>query len=219
MTGRRVVSSIRKIKPSGKLLDVGCATGDFLEAALPFYDVTGLELSSWAANIAESRGYTIHKKRLEDLKQPDEYDIVTLWGVIEHFENPQKEISEINRLLKTGGIVCLWTGDLDSTIARLLGKRWWYVQGQHIQLFTKGSLELLMQRSGFSTKQIGIYPYIMTLRSVSKSLQRYKILNALSRLLFDNALIGDFSITINLPGEMFAIFEKVKPLDECNSDL
>lgn len=211
MTAEKVLSVIRRLKPSGKLLDVGCATGDFLDAARKNYAAQGLELSTWAANIAAATGVRIHRQRLSEMQADEQYDIVTLWGVIEHFETPRKEIAEINRLLKTGGLLCLWTGDLDSWIARLLGKRWWYVQGQHIQMFTMGSLEKLMQESGFVRKKMERYPYVMSLRSIAKSLGRYKALGALARLLLDNRLWGDVRITLKLPGEMFGIFEKVAP--------
>lgn len=211
MTAEKVLSVIRRVKPSGKLLDVGCATGDFLDAARKNYDAQGLELSTWAANVAATTGVQIHRQRLSDMQEDGQYDIVTLWGVIEHFETPRKEIAEINRVLKTGGLLCLWTGDLDSWIARLLGKRWWYVQGQHIQMFTMNSLERLMRENGFEKKEMRRYPYVMSLRSIAKSLGRYQVLGALARLLLDNRVLGDVRITLKLPGEMFGIFEKVTP--------
>ena len=211
MTAEKVLSVILRFKPLGKLLDVGCATGDFLDVARKYYNAQGLELSTWAANVAAGTGAHIHRQRLSEMPEGEQYDIVTLWGVIEHFETPRKEIAEINRLLKLGGLLCLWTGDLDSWIARLLGKRWWYVQGQHIQMFTMDSLEKLMLETGFVRKEMTRYPYVMSLRSIAKSLGRYQALGALAHLLLDNRLVGDIRITLKLPGEMFGIFEKVGP--------
>lgn len=214
MTAEKVISVIRPFKRSGKLLDVGCATGDFLKIAKSSYDAEGLELSTWAAEVAASGGTKIHRQRLAELAESAHYDVVTLWGVIEHFETPRKEISEINRLLKEGGLLCLWTGDLDSWLARMLGKRWWYVQGQHIQMFTMQSLTQLMQEHGFVLRHMQHYPYVMSLRSIAKSLGRYRAIGALASMLFDNRLVGDLRITLKLPGEMFGIFEKVTPAEK-----
>ncbi|MBS1227015.1 MAG: methyltransferase family protein [Proteobacteria bacterium] len=211
MTAVKVLSVIRRFKPGGALLDVGCATGDFLDVARESYDAEGLELSKWAADVASRTGAHIYRQRLSDMPENERYDVVTLWGVIEHFETPQVEIAGINRLLKYGGLLCLWTGDLDSWVARFLGKRWWYVQGQHIQMFTMHSLEKLMQENGFVKKEMSRYPYVMSLRSIAKSLSRYKAIGTLASLLLDNSLLGDVRITLKLPGEMFGIFEKVAP--------
>ena len=109
LTAQKVLAVIRNVRPAGRLLDIGCATGDFLSVAMKYYVSEGLELSTWAANVASKIGVTIHRDRLFKISGRDQYDVVTLWGVIEHFENPGQEIAEINRLLKTGGLLCLWT--------------------------------------------------------------------------------------------------------------
>jgi SAM-dependent methyltransferase len=210
-TAEKVLPVLKRLKPNGRLLDVGCATGDFLDVAGRTYEVEGLELSSWAADVASAKGLQIHRKRLGDMDGSGRYDVVSLWGVIEHFERPRLEIQEINRLLKPGGILALWTGNMDSPLARFLGKRWWYIQGQHIQVFTMKSLEKLMEEHGFVRQNMGWYPYVMSLRSLAKSLSRYRGIGAISKLLFDNGIVGELKLTLKLPGEMFAVFEKVAP--------
>ena len=148
-TYEKTIDTIRRFKPQGKLLDVGCASGDFLAVARRNYGVEGLELSRWAAALARERGYAVHACRLSELLQSTLYDVVTMWGVIEHFEFPRHELAEIRRLLTPHGLVCLWTGDIDSLPSRLLGSKWWYVQGQHIQFFSLRSLDGLFASAGF----------------------------------------------------------------------
>ena len=208
-TAARVIQLIRRYKPGGRLLDVGCATGDFLTVAGGHFQVEGLELSDWAAEIAQRSGFLTHRSRLSELAGSDLYDVVTLWGVIEHFEDPVLEVREIRRLLRPGGIVCLWTGDLDSWLARALGRRWWYFQGQHIQYFSRRSIDKLFAQQGFRPLAMRTYPYVMSMRSLAKSLGRYRMLGALAKTLLDNARIGAWKITFRLPGEMFAIYAKV----------
>ena len=86
------------------LLDVGCATGDFLTVARNLgYLVEGLELSKWSSEIARKKGIRVYQKSLKELsdKLPGRYDIITLWGVAEHFEHPLEEISYIKKLLNS----------------------------------------------------------------------------------------------------------------------
>lgn len=208
-TAKRVVTVIRRYKQGGQLLDVGCATGDFLDVANNYFQGEGLELSRWAADISTAKGLIIHRQRLSKFRVEGQYDVVTLWGVIEHFEDPSLEIGEIRRLLRPGGIVCLWTGDVDSVLPRVLGRRWWYFQGQHIQYFSKRSINRLFADKGFMLKEMHTYPYVMTLKSLAKSLSRYKVIGKLAKLLFDNSGIGEWRVTFKLPGEMLAIYEKV----------
>ncbi len=208
MTAKNVIRTIRSIIPSGRLLDVGCATGDFLSIAGEYYLVEGLELSNWSAKLARERGIPIHTCTLDGMKEREVYDIVTLWGVIEHFESPKNEVNNLSRIVKQGGIVCLWTGDSSSWIARFLGRKWWYIQGQHIQLFTKKSLVRVFEDAGFELVMMKKYPFVTNFRSLSKSLKRYSLISAVSCPLLENRVMADRTIPLKLPGEMFAIFRK-----------
>lgn len=211
LTYRKVIKRLLRLFSFGHLLDVGCATGDFLSIAKSHYEVEGLEPSKWACKIAQEREFIVHNCFLNEIKVANLYDIVTLWGVVEHFENPKKEIEHISKLLKIGGYVCLWTGDIESLPARLLGRKWWYIQGQHIQFFSKRSLTKLFNDSGFEKVTINIYPYVATFQSLAASLGRYPYLGKFIRNIVNKcSFIRNFSITLLIPGEMFAIFKKVK---------
>ena len=190
------------------MLDIGCATGDFLSIAQENYTVEGLELSQWSAEIAKKRGFKIHTCTIKELPSDAKFDIVSLWGVIEHFESPKTEVEKIYSILNPGGYVCIWTGDIDSWLARLLGKNWWYIQGQHIQFFSKKSLNRLFSDIGFKTIAIEKYPFTTNLNSLSKSFYRYQRLKSISRIILENRLIRDKTITLKIPGEMFAIYRK-----------
>jgi 2-polyprenyl-3-methyl-5-hydroxy-6-metoxy-1,4-benzoquinol methylase len=121
LTAQKVIERMHGFSKSGRLLDVGCSTGDFLAVAKDFYDVEGLELSEWASDVAAGRDLKIHRCGLDVLssKKQDHYDIITLWAVIEHFEFPEKELKNITKLLKKGGLVCLWTGNAHSILAKI----------------------------------------------------------------------------------------------------
>ena len=207
-TSEVVVNYLLKYKPGGKLLDVGCATGDFIMAAKKYYDAEGLELSGWSGRIAEQRGIKIYRKLLGEMETESEYDIITMWGVIEHFEYPKKEIENIAHILKSGGIVALWTGDISSITAFVMGKKWWYYQGQHIQMFTNKSMKILFENCGFEKVYMGYYPYVITYHSLCNSLSRYPTLLKIFTFIFPRKVFSGMRFILKLPGEMFAVFRK-----------
>lgn len=204
----KVLQRIRRYCPTGRLLDIGCATGDFLSAARASFDVEGLELSRWAATIARGKGLRVHESDLRGFAADRLYDVLTLWGVIEHLEEPAQDVRKMFELLHPGGIVCLWTGDADSWIARLLGRHWWYVQGQHVQLFSEHSLRRLFAAAGFDDVWIGRYPYVTTASSLSKGLNRYPAVGPMAQRVLSHPWVTARALTLTLPGELFAIFRK-----------
>ncbi|MBI4381931.1 MAG: class I SAM-dependent methyltransferase [candidate division NC10 bacterium] len=207
-TFEKVIKVLKRFLPSGRLLDVGCSAGFFLSVAAHTYDAEGLELSHWAVDLAERKGLRVHKKRLEEFHPRTLYDMITLWGVIEHLENPDAQVKYIRDLLNRGGYVALWTGDVSSLPSRLLGRRWWYYLGQHIQMFTEKSINELFSKNGFEPVYRGTYPYIVSLRSVNRSLARYPWLHKITKPIFCHPRLAHKSLTMKIPGEMFLIFKK-----------
>lgn len=177
LSAEAVLDVIQKRVKFGRLLDVGCATGDFLQIARARgFIAEGLELSGWSSEIAISHGFIVYREYLSNLakKLPCQFDVITLMGVIEHFENPLQEMQFIRKLLKPNGIIVLWTGNAGSIYSRILGRRWWYWQGQHIQYFTYSSLKKLMHISGFNHIETKRYPFAATFETISNSIRRYK---------------------------------------------
>jgi predicted TPR repeat methyltransferase len=204
LSARAVVARIRKRGGRGRLLDVGCATGDFLEAARAAgFEAEGLELSAWSCDVARRRGFTVHQKTLAQFarESPARFDVVSLIGVIEHLPQPRAEIDHLATLVKPGGMIAVWTGDADAWLPRLLGRRWWYWQGQHIQYFTHASLTRLARASGFEPIATERYPFAATHATLSNSLRRYPL-----HRLITAALVPVFWIKpvvyLRLSGEM-----------------
>jgi len=86
----------------GKLLDVGCGTGDFiLRASRIGWDVEGVDLLDW------NRGYNI-PIRVGDFVSMDfpegTYDVVTAWALLEHVRRPSLFFEKISRLLREHGL-------------------------------------------------------------------------------------------------------------------
>ncbi len=206
-----VLRTVSQSTAGRSLLDVGCATGDFLEAGREAgFDVEGVELSAWSCAIARERGFVVHDVPLATFAKQggQRFDVVSLIGVIEHFPDPRAEMENIAKLLRPGGIVVIWTGDASAWLPRLLGRRWWYWQGQHIQYFTHASLARLAALAGFEHVKTELYPFVATASTISNSLRRYplhRLLAGATNLVFRLKPV----ITLRLPGEMLFIARRV----------
>lgn len=205
-TSRGLVKRIVNEGGSGNLLDIGCNAGFFLDVAQHHFDTQGLELSSWASDVARA-SHLVHKTKLCELKGSEKFDVITLLGVIEHFQNPYAELREVNRLTTRGGLIVVFTGTRDSFLPRILGKRWWWYQGMHLQYFTHNSLELLLNRCGFEVVKRFTHTSWFSLESLHRSACRYPIARwALFPLLIP--YIRSLMIPIRLSGERVFIAQK-----------
>lgn len=149
---KRIISKLKEIKSSGKLLDIGCATGALLvEAQKQGYSTYGLEPSLWASKIAREK-YHLNVKtgRVEDMRySKNNFDIVTLLDVIEHLVRPDLIVQKVASVLKKGGVVCIVTPDFGSTASRILGERWWHVRPSHFYYFEHRIMRSLLEKAGF----------------------------------------------------------------------
>ena len=208
-TARKVLVTINKLTRGGKLLDVGCSCGEFLKEASKYFMVEGLELSEWSADIAERSGLIIHRKTLEEMSdQESKYDLVTMWGVIEHLEDPLQELTYIQKILKRDGLVCFWTGDSNSITAKILGRHWGYLLGQHVQFFSRRSIDLLMEECGFELVSMKIYPYVINLGYLGTHLAHYPVFGPVLSRILKLGLLRNFTVTLKIPGEMFGVYRK-----------
>ncbi|MDD2345525.1 MAG: class I SAM-dependent methyltransferase [Bacteroidales bacterium] len=104
------LKKIKKIKPSGKMLDVGSNMGFFMRKAREFgYDVEGVEPSPSLAKLSREKwGLIIHNAFLESANLEEKsFDIITLIDVFEHVTNPKEMLDACNKLLKDDGIIVI----------------------------------------------------------------------------------------------------------------
>jgi 2-polyprenyl-3-methyl-5-hydroxy-6-metoxy-1,4-benzoquinol methylase len=151
-SGRRLRRIERFVRP-GRLLDMGCATGFFLdEARLRGWDVTGIDISRFAIEYARSRfGFDArHGSFTQEEFSESSFDLVTMWDVIEHVPDPRAYIHKAAAVLKTGGVLTLATPDVDSWPARLTGRKWigYKLSDEHLYYFSRNTLRRLLHEAG-----------------------------------------------------------------------
>lgn len=207
-TAGNSIMTIRKFVPAGsRLLDVGCAAGFFLDVATKEFEVEGIEISKWAADLA-SKNHIVHRKPLSQLDFNERFDVITMFDVIEHFSNPAEEIAAANRALKPGGLLFIHTGDVASLAARILRKKWWWYQGMHLQYFSRDSLDSLLTRHGFAIVEHRLRPVYFSLKSLAHSFARYPMTRPLQLLLSARPL-QRIHVKLVISGEMLVISRKL----------
>jgi len=141
-----------------KLLEVGCATGEFIKTCRQRFgwEVAGIEPNRQLSDALNREGYHVVPSKLEDAEIPaEQYDVVSLFNVLEHLWDSVYSLKRINRLLKPGGLVVLEIPDFDSPSRKRFGKYWFlYHLPRHLSHFTKKSLTSLMNECGFEKVDI-----------------------------------------------------------------
>jgi SAM-dependent methyltransferase len=122
---RRVVACIRRLVPSGRLLEIGAAYGFFLIEAAAHYEAHGIEIVDEAAAFARRRGLDVRTGRptRSALAAIGAVDVIVMLDVIEHLEDPGELLRLCGQYLRPGGAVLLTTPDFASPLARLRGRR------------------------------------------------------------------------------------------------
>ena len=137
----------------GSLLDVGCATGDFIASfkVASGWDVTGLEIVPEAAAAARAKGLQIIEKNLEAAElSAESFDVVTMWDVLEHMPDPAQALRVCLSLLKPGGLLVLKCPDPAGREASIFRESWiGYEAPQHLFGFPKAVLVTKLENIGF----------------------------------------------------------------------
>lgn len=158
-TFNRRFKTIEKIIPKpGRVLDLGCATGFFLEILKnKGWDVYGIDISEFAVKAAREkfRGKILNNV-IENSNFPENYfNLITMWDYLEHVTNPKRAIAICKKILKPKGFLILTTPDLSSLIAKMTGERWMgYKDKEHLFYFSKQALKDLLLQQGFIIRKM-----------------------------------------------------------------
>jgi len=140
---------------TGRLLDVGCASGMLLDHARAHgWEVTGIEPGGMAHEQALARGLTVHQGLYQDVELPEgSFDVVHSKLVFEHLHDPGHFVAWSRRLLSPGGILTVHAPNEFTSLQRagrdaVGADDWWVAPPDHVNYWDFDSIQRLLQRSG-----------------------------------------------------------------------
>lgn len=169
---REIIKAVKKIlKPTMRVLDVGCSTGHFLHSLRGLVaQRIGVELDREAVKFVKNKlDFKIYDKPLGKLKIAEApFDLVTSFQVLEHIEDPLFFLRQIAKNLKSDGWLYLEVPNVNDVLLgtyQIPGYADFYFREPHLYYFSLPALKKLLARAGF----VGEF----------KTVQRYSLFNHL----------------------------------------
>lgn len=170
---RKKISLINKYTTSDKtLLDIGAGTGSFLESAkISGWETYGIEPNKKARDLAINKGLEL--KENIDLLEKQDFQVITLWHVLEHLPDLNLQINKIASLLNEDGTLILAVPNFQSYDAKYYKEYWAaYDVPRHLSHFSQLSIRKLFAQNGM--KVVKIRPMIFDSFYVSLLSEKYK---------------------------------------------
>ena len=196
-----IIENICGMKP-GKLLDVGCGHGFFLQFAKERkWNAFGLDLSEQAVLYARKKGLNVSSESLfKKSYQTGEFDVVTMFYVLEHLLDPVIYLREVYRILKPCGLLLLrvpHTTPIAKILKILRMSNKLYDAPSHLSDFSPRTIKQLLEKVGFCNIRTTIggitYPASLPERWISYFFGTLAIL--LNKVTFGKYLLPGISKT------------------------
>ncbi len=148
---------------SGSLLEVGCASGMYLDLmrALGWKRVVGIDISRRA--IEQARDELKLEAYCGELKDAcldeESFDAVSLSHTLEHVSDPVGFLRETHRVMKPEARLAIIVPNVESLCARVFGQDWFHLDApRHMVNFTRRSLRVALERAGFRVESLRTNP-------------------------------------------------------------
>ena len=148
------LQEVASLKRPGRLLDIGCGNGLFLDLARKYgWETYGVELAPVAWTYAtEVLGLNVARGDLSEIRFEDSFfDVVTLYDVLCHLPSPLEQLIEIHRILKVGGLLVLRVRNATFHVGliRFLQSLEPYLVF-HLYCFTPKTIRYMLRKTGYS---------------------------------------------------------------------
>ena len=146
-----LLDSFEPYRRTGRILDVGCGIGYFLEVAQRRgWSVHGTEYTDEAVKICRDKGIEVFKGALDPADFGVEFDVITSFEVLEHINNPRDELQRFMTLLRPGGLVYLTTPNFNSLLRYRLKAAFNVIcYPEHLCYYAPRTLSRLFREAGF----------------------------------------------------------------------
>lgn len=154
---RELLDRLEPFRQTGRMLDMGCGAGYFLEEAVKRgWTAYGSEFGEHARELSRGRGFDVVPAPItSDAFPQGHFDVVTSFEVVEHLRDPRPEAETLAALLRPGGAFYCTTPNFNSITRHLLGEQWRVVEyPEHLIYFTATTLSNWLGHYGFSLASV-----------------------------------------------------------------
>jgi len=166
---RLLKGRIEKRISTGRILDVGCSEGQFLET-MTGWDCYGTELArqSYLVACGKFGADRIVPAAISDSPFEDGFfDVVALQDVFDHMPDPLGALRDCLRLLRPGGLLVIKVHNISCLYARVTGPRFYAViPPYHLSYFSPATLRVALERTGFEVLGHEFLPHLLFLQTV-----------------------------------------------------
>jgi len=203
------IEQIKKYCNNGRLFEIGCSAGLFLdEAKKAGFDVSGSELNKDAVSYARQElGLTVHDKiDLSEINNEKKWDIIVMFNLLEHIPKPMEFLSYVTEnMLSENGIMVIEVPHIFTIHSKIAGTKGQHLSMAHFFYYSAKTMENLIDKINFNIldKQWGKRVYAVGI-SFEIVLRRHKRLKYIfSKLL---KLIGLYEKHVAIGGTRDFLF-------------
>ncbi len=157
LAGKQKLVQAETNKQQGKILDIGCGTGAFLNTMKTAgWESTGLEPDE-TARVKAKELYGLEPKPSHEIFDLPEnnYDAITMWHVLEHVHQLHEYVGQLKKMLTNNGRIFIAVPNYTSYDAQYYGAFWAaYDVPRHLYHFSPASMKNLVEQHGLSIKKI-----------------------------------------------------------------
>lgn len=224
---RRKMSAMLRLSAENhpRCLDIGCGDGRLLEVlhslGVPKDKLFGVELSEKIIRELCGKGIKGYCGRIEELNLPENsFDLIYMFQVIEHVENPAALLAAVQRVLAPGGLFILETPNVESLDALVFKRRYWggYHFPRHWNLFSRKTVSQLGEKMGYQVEKVEtfvcavfwIYPFHHFLRDKGFSPRLYRFFWPMNNpfLLAIGTMVDLFLLPFGLTSNLRVVLRK-----------
>lgn len=148
---RHKLRLIEKYKPVGrKILEIGCARGKFLRYLPDYFEKHGVEINEKACRYIKEtdKSITVYNVKLDGQFDSNgvKYDVIVMWHVFEHIDNPQDFLKNVVKLLAREGVFIFQIPNRDSFGFNFTRESWFLLDTpRHLFHYNRESMTSLLK--------------------------------------------------------------------------
>ena len=184
IVGPRLSYLTQKVKDTGNWLDIGCSSGMLLgEGKQVGWDVYGIEFENKAKQTAKEKGIYVYDKPIENLALKDKFDLVTMFEVLEHVNNPKITLEACLKAMKVGGTIVLTVPNIDGFEFQVVGVHHSNIcPPSHLNYFGPVTLIRILEKIGFKISEVDT-PGLLDVDNIRVFFSKNKSLSTGSKML------------------------------------